>query len=228
MSISPSLFKTLILLALFVLAGCFTPEAWEIAKKQANKPPTVRSIDDVYFAAFRGPDRLRLCVLADVSAHGAEEPSPATLLVSLEKISKDLVARDATGNDTTRLYHNPIGVGSKLRGECEPALQGEEELVPIVRIPVEATDSTIALQQLTPEELTVFVLEQDGRSYFVIGSNDQDFPGLNLEAFNAHAKDNASKAGYVLVPFAVVVDVAIGIIAVIACLPMALAGGQCF
>ncbi len=223
MSILNSRFIMLILLALFTLAGCVTPEAWKYAKRQANEQPTYRGITDVYFAAFREPDQLRLCVLAPV--YSTEEPSPATLKINLEKISKSLAERGETRHDNTNRYDNSIGVGSKLINKCEPTLQDAEELVPIVRIPVEGTDLNIALQQLAPEELTVFVLEQDGKSHFVIGSNDQDFPGLNREAFSAHAKDNASKAGYVLVPFAVVVDAVILTIFAFACL---LTGGNCY
>lgn len=215
MSILPSHFKLLILLALLTLAGCVTPEAWRYAESKANEPLTYRSITDVYFAAFRAPDQLRLCVLAPV--YSTEEPSPATLIIKLEKFSKSLIERGATSHDNTSLHDNSIGVGSELINKCEPALQDVEELVPIVRIPVEGTDLTIALQQLASEELTVFVLEQDGKSHFVIGSNEQDFPGLNREAFSAHAKDNASKAGYVLVPFAIVVDAVIAAFYIMAC-----------
>ena len=72
-----------------------------------------------------------------------------------------------------------------------------------------------AVQQLAPEELTVFVLDQNSKSHIVVGSPDQDFPGLNREAFSAHAEDNASKAGYLLVPFAVVADVVIAVVMLI-------------
>jgi hypothetical protein len=42
----------------------------------------------------------------------------------------------------------------------------------------------------------VFVLEQNDKTYFALGSPEQDFPGLKNEAFNTHAEDNASNAGY--------------------------------
>lgn len=154
---------------------------------------------------MRGPDQLRLCVLVRAGSTG--EPSPATLKINLEKISKSLTERGTTGHDNTSLAYSSIGVGSKLSNKFKPALQGAEESISIVRIQVEGTDLAGALQQLAPEELAVFVLEQNGKSHIVIGSPDQNFPGLKNEAFSAHAKDNASKAGYILVPFAVVADV---------------------
>jgi len=212
----------------FNVAGCATPAAWKYAEKQANEPPTYRSITDVYFAALRGPDQLRLCVLARAGSTG--EPSPATLKINLEKISKSLTERDLTRHDNTSLAYNSIGVGSKLRNKCEPAQQGAEELVSIERIQVEGTDLTSALQQLAPEELTVFVLDQNGKSHIVIGSTDQDFPGLKNEAFSAHAEDNASKAGYVLVPLAVVADAVIAVAIVIGAMFygfICVAGGDC-
>ncbi len=191
----------------FNVAGCATPAAWRYAEKQANEPPTYRSITDVYFAALRGPDELRLCVLASPGSTG--EPSPATLKINLEKVSKSLTERPITKHDNTSLAYNSIGEGSKLRNKCEPALQGAEALISIVRIQQEGTDLTGALQQLAPEELTVFVLEQNGKSHIVVGSTGQDFPGLKHESFIAHAEENASKAGYLLVPFAVIGDVVI-------------------
>jgi len=212
----------------FNVAGCATPAAWKYAERQANEPPTYRSITDVYFAALRGPDQLRLCVLARAGSTG--EASPATLKINLEKISKSLAERGATRHDNISLAYNSIGVGSKLRNKCEPALQGAEELVSIERIQVEGTDLTSALQQLATEELTVFVLDQNGKSHIVIGSTDQDFPGLKNEAFSAHAEDNASKAGYVLVPLAVVADAVIAVAIVIGAMFygfICVAGGGC-
>ena len=211
------------------VAGCATPAAWKYAETMANEPPTYRSLTDVYFAAFRSPDQLRLCVL--VRADSSEEPSPATLNIDLEKISESLTRRAETEHDTTSRALNSIGVGSKLSNKCEPALQGEEEPVSIERIQVGETELSGALQQLAPEELTVFVLEQNNQSHIVIGSTDQDFPGLNNEAFSAHAKDNASKAGYVLVPLAVVADAVIVVLYAIGvafvCLLGLMAGGDC-
>ncbi len=197
----------------FNVAGCATPAAWKYAERQASEPPTYRGLTDVYFAALRGPDQLRMCVLARTDS--TEEPSPATLNINLEKISKSLTERVAPRPDSTSLAHKSIGEGSKLTNKCEPVLQDEEELVSIERIRVEGTDLTSALQQLAPEKLTVFVLEQSDKSHIVIGSPDQDFPGLGHEAFSAHAEDNASKAGYVLVPLAVVADAVLAVAIVI-------------
>lgn len=296
MGILPGHFKTLIPLALLVLAGCATPSALEYAKSQANRGPTYRGITDVYFAAFRGPDHLRLCVLA--RAGSIEEPLPATLNINLQEVSENLTeAHDGTalpdcvgkrikywdncqgtyvdssgdtyvgefkngkyhgrgefifsdggtlsgefkngkffyapqstasnhiGHDNTSLADNSIGAGSKLKNDCEAALLGAEELVPIVRVPVEGTDSTNEIQKFAPEKLTVYVLEQDGKNHFVIGSTGEDFPGLSHEAFSAHAEKNKSYAGYVLVPFAVVTDVVLGALYAFICLS---ASGQCF
>lgn len=282
-------FKTLILLALLALAGCVTPSAWDYAERQANKAPTYWGITDVYFAAFRGPDHLRLCVLARVDS--TEEPSPATLNINLEDISKSLTdAHDSPalpecvgkrrkywnnchgtydegrgdkyvgefkdgkyhgrgayifsdgrtlagefkegkffyspqsstsshiGHDSTSLAYESIGVGSKLTSKCKATLLNAEELVPIVRVPVEGMDLTNPLQQLAPEELTVFVLEQDDKNHFVIGSTDQEFPGLSQEAFSAYAENNKSNAGYVLVPFAVATDVVLGVLHTFYCM----------
>ena len=175
------------------------------------------------FAALRDSDQLRLCVLVRDGSTG--ESSPATLKINLVKFSKSLTERGITKYDNTSFADRSIGVGSKLRNECEPALQGAEESIPIVRIQVEGTDLASALQQIAPEELTVFVLEQNGKSHIVIGSPDQNFPGLNQEAFSAHAEDNASKAGYILVPFAVVADVVLGVVAFIFCLVDLFVGG---
>ena len=207
------------------VAGCVTPAAWKHAEKMANEPPTYRSLTDVYFAAFRSPDHLRLCVL--VRAGSSDEPSPATLNIDLEKISESLTRRGATEHDTTSRALNSIGVGSKLSNQCEPVLQGEEEPVSIERIQVEETELSGALQQLAPKELTVFVLEHNNQSHIVIGSTDQDFPGLNNEAFSAHAEDNASKAGYVLVPLAVVADAVILVGIAFVCLLVFFAGVDC-
>ena len=226
--LKPKLKVCLALYICFNVAGCATPAAWRYAEKQANEPPTYQSISDVYFAALSGPDQLRLCVLT--RAGSTAEPSPATLKINLEKISKSLTERDLTRHDNTSLAYNSIGEGSKLRNKCEPALQGAEELVSIERIQVEGTDLTSALQQLAPEELTVFVLDQNGKSHIVIGSTDQDFPGLKNEAFSAHAEDNASKAGYVLVPLAVVADAVIAVAIVIGAMFygfICVAGGGC-
>ena len=214
------------------VAGCATPAAWNYAEKKSNEPPIYRSLTDVYFAALRSPDQLRLCVL--VRASSSEEPSPATLYIDLEKISESLASRGETKHDTTSRALNSIGVGSKLRNKCEPALQDGEESVSIERIQVEGTDLTGALQQLAPEELTVFVLEQNNQSHLgqnyqshiVIGSTDQDFTGLKNEAFSAHAAANASKAGDALVPFAVVADAVIVVGAVFVCFIAILAGGH--
>jgi hypothetical protein len=191
----------------FNVAGCATPAALRYADRQANEPPTYRTILDVNFAALHGPDQLRLCVLIPADSTG--ESSPATLKINLAKISESLTERGTTSHDNTSFADSSIGVGSKLRNECEPALQGAEEMISIVRIQLEGTDLVSALQQLAPEELTVFVLEQNGKSHIVVGSPDQDFPGMNHEAFNAYAEDNASKAGYLLVPLAIVADVVI-------------------
>ena len=212
-SLKPRLKVYVALYICFNVAGCATPAAWEYAEKKANEPPTYRSITDVYFAALGGPDQLRLCVLVRAGSTG--EPSPATLKINLEKISKSLTERGTTGHDNTSLAYSSIGVGSKLSNKCKPALQGAEESISIVRIQVEGTDLASELQQLAPEELTVFVLEQNGKSHIVVGSPDQDFPGLKNEAFSAHAEDNASKAGYILVPFAVVADVVLGVVILI-------------
>jgi len=212
------------------VAGCATPAAWKYAERKANELPTYRGLTDVYFAAFRSPDQLRLCVL--VRADNMEEPSPATLNIDLEKVSESLTSRGETKHDTTSRALNSISVGSKLSNKCKPALQSGEEPVPIERIQVKETELSGALQQLAPEELTVFVLKQTNQSHMVIGSTDQDFPGLNTEAFSAHAEDNSSNAGYVLVPLAVVADVVIIAAAVIGiavfCLVAAMADGLCF
>ena len=194
-------------LALYVclnVAGCATPAAWKYAEQKANEPPTYWSITDVTFAALDGPDQLRLCVLARTGE--TEEASPATLTINLEEISNSLAERITTENNDTSPADNAVGEGSKLTNRCEPVTQGDEELVSIERVQVAAEDLSDALEQLAPEALTVFVLEQSGSSHTVVGSPDQDFPGLNREVFSAHVENNASKGGYVLVPLAVVAD----------------------
>ena len=208
----------------FNVAGCATPAAWEYAENMANERPTYSSITDVYFAALRGQERLRLCVLARESI--TEEPSPATLIINLEKI-KSLTDGGATSRDHTSLAHGSISEGSELKNKCEPELEGDERSISIVRLQVEGEELSSAIQQESPEELTVFVLEQNGKTYFALGSPDQDFPGLKNEAFNTHAEDNASNAGYVLVPFAVVADVVIGVVILLGLFICALGGGNC-
>ena len=208
----------------FNIAGCATPAAWEYAENMANEPPTYSSITDVYFAALRGQERLRLCVLVYDSFK--EEPSPATLLINLEKI-RSLTDSGATSHDRTSLAHGSISEGSELKNKCEPELEGDERSIPIVRVQVGGEELSSAIQQQSPEELTVFVLEQDDKTYFALGSPEQDFPGLKNEAFNTHAEDNASNAGYVLVPFAVVADVVIGVVILVGFFVCALLGGDC-
>ena len=207
----------------FNIAGCATPAAWKYAEKKANAPPTYISITDVYFGALRGQERLRLCVLAREGI--TEEPSPATLTFNLEKL-KRLNGSATTNHDHTSLAHGSIIEGSKLKNKCEPELDDDEKSISIVRVQVEGEELSSAIQQQLPEELTVFVLEQNGKTHFALGSPDQDFSGLNNETFNIHAEDNASNAGYVLVPFAVVVDVAIGVIMLSLVLVYALIGGR--
>jgi hypothetical protein len=70
-------------------------------------------------------------------------------------------------------------------------------------------------------------LQQNDKTYFALGSPEQDFPGLKNEAFNTHAEDNASNAGYVLVPFAVVTDIVIGVVVLVGFFLCALLGGDC-
>lgn len=188
----------------FNIAGCATPAAWKYAEKQANQPITYNSITDVYFAALRGQDRLRMCVLAREGI--TEEPSPATLIINLKKV-KSLTDSGVTSHDQTSLAHGSISEGSELKNRCEPELEGDEKLISIVRVQVEGEELSSAMQQQAPEELTVFILERKDKTYFALGSPDLDFPNLKNEAFNTHAEDNASDAGYVLVPFAVVADV---------------------
>lgn len=208
----------------FNIAGCATPAAWKYAENMANEPPTYSSITDVYFAALRGQERLRLCVLARESI--TEEPSPATLIINLEEI-KNLTGSGATSHDHTSLAHGSISEGSKLKNKCEPELKGDERSIPIVRVQVEGEELSNAIQQQSSEELTVFVLEQNDKTYFALGSPEQDFPGLKNEAFNTHAEDNASNAGYVLVPFAVVADIVIGVVILVGFFACALLGGDC-
>jgi hypothetical protein len=208
----------------FNLAGCATPAALEYAEKKANEPPTYSSITDVYFAALRGQGRLRLCVLAHEGS--MEEPSPATLIINLEKV-KRLTDGGSTSHGYTNLAHSSISEGSELKNKCEPDLKGGEKSISIVRVQVEGEELSSAIQQRSSEELTVFVLEQNGRTFFALGSPDEDFPGLKYKAFNAHAEDEASNAGYVLVPFAVVADVAIGVAILVGFFACALGGGNC-
>jgi hypothetical protein len=209
----------------FNLAGCATPAAWKYAEQKANESTTYSSITDVYFAALRGQDRLRLCVLARKGIE--EEPSPATLIVNLEKI-KSLINGGATSHKQTSLAHGSISEGSELKNKCEPELEGDERSISIVRVQVEGEELSSAIQQQSPEELTVFVLEQNDKTYFAFGSPDQDFPGLKNETFNTHAEDNASNAGYVLVPFAVVADIVIGVFILLGFTICAVGGGDCF
>ena len=209
----------------FNVAGCATPAAWEYAERQANELPTYRSITDVYFAALRDPDQLRLCVLAHTDS--TEEPSPATLIINLEKI-KSLTNGGATSHDHTSLAHNSIGEGSELKNKCEPELEGDERSVSILRVQVEGEELSSAIQQQSPEELTVFVLEQNGKTYFALGSPNQDLPGLKNVAFSTHAEDNASNAGYMLVPFAVVADVVLGVVILLGSFIWALGGQNCY
>ena len=223
--LNPRLKACLALYLCFNVAGCATPAAWEYAENMANERPTYSSITDVYFAALRGQERLRLCVLARESI--MEEPSPATLIINLEKV-KSLINGGATSHDHTSLAHGSISEGSELKNKCEPELEGDERSISIVRVQVEGKELSSAIQQQSPEELTVFVLEQNGKTYFALGSPDQDFPGLKNEAFNTHAEDNASNAGYVLVPFAVVADVVIGVVMVLGLFLCIFGGGECF
>ena len=210
----------------FNITGCATPAAWEYAKNMANEPPTYSSITDVYFAALRGQERLRLCVLARGGT--MEEASPATLKINLEKI-KSLTNGGAASHDQTSLAHGSISEGAELKNKCKPELEGDERAISIVRVQVEGEELSSAIQRQSPEELTVFVLEQNGKTYFALGSPDQDIPGLKDKAFNTHAEDNASNAGYVLVPFAVVADVVIGAVILLGMLICAIAaGGDCF
>ena len=206
------------------VAGCATPAAWEYAENMANEPPTYSIITDVYFAALRSQERLRLCVLARDSIK--EEPSPATLIINLEEI-KSLTDADATSHDHTSLAHGSISEGSELKNKCEPELEDDERSIPIVRVQVEGEKMSSAIQQQSTEELTVFVLEQNDKTYFALGSPEQDFPGLKNETFNTHAEDNASNAGYVLVPFAVVADVVIGVVILLGLFICALGGKNC-
>lgn len=222
--LKPRLKVCLALYFCFNVAGCATPAAWEYAENMANERPTYSSITDVYFAALRGQERLRLCVLARESIH--EEPSPATLIINLEKI-KSLTDSDATSHDHTSLAHGSISEGSELKNKCEPELEGDERSIPIVRVQVEGEELFSAIQQQSPEELTVFVLGQNDKTYFALGSPELDFPGLKNGAFNTHAEDNASKAGYVLVPFAVVADVVIGVVILVGFFLCGLGGGNC-
>jgi hypothetical protein len=97
-----------------------------------------------------------------------------------------------------------------------------------MRVQVEGEELSSAIQQQSPEELTVFVLEQNGKAYFALGSHNQDFPGLKNVAFSTHAEDNASNAGYVLVPFAVVADVVIGVVILLGSFICALGGKNCY
>lgn len=208
----------------FNITGCATPVAWKSAEKKANLPPTYSSITDVYFAALRGQERLRLCVLAREGIK--EEPSPATLIINLEKI-KNLTGSGPTSHDHTSLAHGSISEGSALKNKCEPELKDDERSISIVRVQVEGEELSSAIQQQSPEELTVFVLEENGKTYFALGSPEHDIPGLQNKAFNTHAEDNASNAGYVLVPFAVVVDVVIGVVILVGFFACALLGGDC-
>jgi hypothetical protein len=93
---------------------------------------------------------------------------------------------------------------------------------------VEGEELSSVLQQESPAELTVFVLEQNNKTYFALGSPEQDIPSLNNKAFHTHAEDNASNAGYVLVPFAVVADVVIGVFILVGFFVCAVGGGDCF
>ena len=208
----------------FYVGACATPAAWEYAENMANEPPTYNSITDIYFAALRGQERLRLCVLA--RENSMEEPSPATLIINLEQI-KSLTNAGAENHDQNSLAHSSISEGSKLKNKCEPELEGDEKSISIVRVQVEGEELSSAIQQQSPEELTVFVLAQKDRTHFALGSPDQDFPGLKNAAFNAHAEDNSSNAGYVLVPFAVVADVVLGVVVFFGYIVCAFAGGNC-
>ena len=206
------------------VAGCATPAAWNYAEKKANEPPTYSNITDVYFAALRGQERLRLCVLAREGF--IEEPSPATLIINLVKV-KSLTVGGSTSHDYTNLAHSSISEGSELKNKCETDLEGDEKSISIVRVQVEGEELSSAIEQQSPEELTVFVLEQNGSTYFALGSPDEDFPGLGNKAFNAHAEDEASNAGYALVPFAVVADVVIGFVILVGFMACGMAGGDC-
>ena len=208
----------------FNIAGCATPAAWKNAEEMANEPPTYSIITDVYFAALRGQERLRMCVLARDSLK--EEPSPATLIINLDEI-KSLTDSGGASRDHASLAHRSISEGSELKNKCEPELEDDERLVPIVSLQVEGEEFSSAMQQQSPEQLTVFVLEQNDKTYFALGSPEQDFPYLKNGAFNAHAKDNASSAGYVLVPFAVVADVVIGVVILLGLFICGLGGGNC-
>ncbi len=214
--LKPGLKVCITLGACLILAACATPAAWRFAEKQAEEPPTYRGIDDAYFAALRSPNRLRLCVLAGDGKGG--EPSPATLKIDLQKYSNYLADRGTAQHNNTSLAYNSIGVGSKLTNQCEPVLQEGEELISIERIPVDGNDLTGALQQLAADKLTVFVLEQNGQNHIAVISPGQDYPGLNQEAFSAHVKNNASKAGYILLPFAVFADVVLGVLYLTGCI----------
>jgi len=190
----------------------------------ANERPTYSSISDVYFAALRGHGRLRLCVLAHEYIN--EEPSPATLIINLEKI-ESLTDSGATSHDHTSLAHGSISEGSELKNKCETELDVDERSIPIVRVQVEGEELSSAIKQQSPKELTVFVLEQNEKTYFALGSPELDFPGLKNEAFNTHSEDNASNAGYVLVPFAVAADVVVGVVILAGFLVCGLFGGIC-
>jgi len=220
--VKPRLRACLALYISFNVAGCATPAALEYAGNMANERPTYSSITNVYFAALRGEKQLRLCVLAREYIN--EQPFPATLIIDLEKL-KSLTDSGATGHDHTRLAHGSISEGSELKKECEPELDSDERSIPIVRVQVKGEELSSAIQQQTPEELTVFVLKQNDKTYFALGSPELDFPGLKNTAFNAHTEDNASNAGYVLVPFAVVADVVIGVAILAAVFVCALGGG---
>jgi len=77
------------------------------------------------------------------------------LIINLEKI-KSLTNGGATTHDHTSLAHNSISEGSELKNKCDPELEGDERSISIMRVQVEGEELSSAIQQQSPEELTVF------------------------------------------------------------------------
>jgi hypothetical protein len=201
----------------FSLAGCATPAAWRLAEKQANKPPTHWSIEHVDFASTSGPDDLRLCVRVRETYDSDRKPVAATVTLDLEKLVERAHITDGSASP-----------GKKLKLGCDPELQTGERSVPIVHKQSDAEDSEPDLVQYPADELTVFVLERaEQNSILIAAPSGENVPGKQIAVSAQHSEDSATNAGYLLMPFAVVVDIAIVTLAAVGCLVAAFGGGAC-
>lgn len=221
------------------LCSCATPAAIKYAEEQASKPTIYKKIANIYPIAFREDQNVELCVTLSCQAGDCGEENyqviiPVDLLHSGKKSPKkmDLLADPVSNDPNLPVYWFPLKKPSatceeitankvpagdafyleKLRLHTDKwkylidAPRSEAEIYAIFAShnkDMFSSGEVQILQTVKPDDLTVSDV------YLIYLPDKENGSTANAMCLIGGYNDPSTKAGYVLIPFALVADAAL-------------------